>query len=309
MEWNYEKGYVNISMPGYLEKILRRLQHKTKVAPQYSPHAHIPIQYGTNTRQYATSPDISPLLDPTQTKYIQCVTGSLLYYGRALDFTILPALNEIASAQAKPTMKTMQQAQQVMDYVATYPTAYIRYHASDMKLSIDSDAAYLVAPKARSGVAGYYHLTNNPLPPLLNGAIHVECKTLRHVLSSAAEAETGGIFHNAQIAIPIRTLLHALGHPQSPTPIKTDNSTSKGFIYDNIHQKRSKSWDMRYYWLRDRAAQSQFKFYWEKGVNNHADYPTKHHPTKHHRAVRPRYILDKLHMLVQHYGTFLSHAL
>ena len=33
-----------------------------------------------------------------------------------------------------------------MDYLATYPNAYIRYYASDMILNIDSDAAYLVAP-------------------------------------------------------------------------------------------------------------------------------------------------------------------
>ena len=120
----------------------------------------------------------------------------------------------------------MQQAQQFMDYVAAYPTPYIRYHASDMILNIDSDVAYLVAPKSRCRVAGCYHLTNNPLPPLLNGAIHVECKTLRHVISSAAESEVGGVFHKAQIAIPIRTLLHTLSHPQPPTPIKTDNPTA-----------------------------------------------------------------------------------
>ena len=137
-----------------------------------------------------------------------------------------------------------------MDYVNTYQHAYIRYKASDMVLHIDSDAAYLVAPKARSRVAGYFHLSDHPSKKknaTLNGAIHVECKILRHVVSSAAEAEIGGVYHNAQTAIPIRTILQALNHPQPPTPIKTDNSTANGFIHNNIHQKRSKSWDMRYY--------------------------------------------------------------
>ena len=144
-----------------------------------------------------------------------------------------------------------------MDYVRSYPSTYIRFYASNMILNIDSDAAYLVAPKARSRVAGYDHLSSIPNVtehPRLNGAILVECKTLRHVVSSAAEAETGGIFHNAQVAIPVRTLLHALNHPQPPTPIKTDNSTACDFINDNIHQKRSKSWDMIYYWLKYRMA-------------------------------------------------------
>ena len=48
-------------------------------------------------QQYTISPDTSPLLGPKQTKYIQSVTSSLLYYGRALDHTILPVLNEAVS--------------------------------------------------------------------------------------------------------------------------------------------------------------------------------------------------------------------
>ena len=91
------------------------------------------------------------------------------------------------------------------------------------------------------------------------------------MVSSVAEAETGGVFYNAQVVIPIRILLHILGHPQPPTPIKTDNAITNDFIHDNIHQKRSKSWDMQYYWLKDRLEQQQFLFFWDKGKNNNAD--------------------------------------
>ena len=135
----------------------------------------------------------------------------------------------------------------------------------------------------------------------------VECKTLRHVVSSEAEAEIGGIFHNAQVAIPIRTLLRKLNHPQPPTLIKTDNARACGFIHDNIHQKRSKSWDMRYYWLRDRLAQQQFNFYWDKGSKTYADYHTKYHAMKHHRIMRPKYVHAKLFTMIDHnINTILS---
>ena len=192
-----------------------------------------------------------------------------------------------------------------MDYAATYPNVYIRYFASDMVLHIDSDAAYLVALKAKSRIAGFYYLSNHPTKtdtPTLNGAIHVECKTLRHVVASAAEAETAGIFHNAQVAIPIRRILETLTHPQPATPIKTDNSTANGFVHNNIHQKRSKSWDMRYYWLRERQTKQQFKIFWDSGKNNHADYPTKHHPTTHHLEVRRKdqYVRDKFPIYPQY---------
>ena len=37
-----------------------------------------------------------------------------------------------------------------MDYLHTYPEAYVCYHTSDMVLHVDSDVAYLDALKVRS---------------------------------------------------------------------------------------------------------------------------------------------------------------
>ena len=126
----------------------------------------------------------------------------------------------------------------------------------------------------------------------------MECRCLRHVVSSAAEAETAGLFHNAQNIISIRRILEALGHPQNPTPLKTDNETSYGFIKNNIHQRKSKTWDMRFYWLRDNETKKNIKVYWKKGKDtadpNLADYPTKHHCTIHHKGIRSHYVLDKI---------------
>ena len=128
---------------------------------------------------------------------------------------------------------------------------------------------------------------------MLNAAVLVECKTIKHVVSSAAEAEVAGLFHNAATALEIRGILIKLGHQQLPTPIKTENTTVAAFVYDNIHQKRSKIWDMRYYWFRDRMNQLQFNIFWESGKMNHTDYYTKHHPTIYHRNLKGRYTMYK----------------
>ena len=279
----------------FIKGILLRFKHSSPVAPQYSPHEHTPIQYGNKKRQYALTPDTSSLLDEHGIKYVQHVTGSLLYYARAIDGTMLPALNTIGTQQAKPTKKTMQKCLRLLDYAATYPYGSLRYYASDMVLHVDSDAAYLVMQEALSRIAGYYHLSDKPptvgkIP--LNGPVLIECKTLRNVVASAAEAEIGGLFHNAQISIPLRVIIEALGHPQPSTLIKTDNATAHGFIYDNINLKKSKSWEMRYYWLRDRKEQGQFNFIWDYGDQNDGDYFTKHHATIYHWEMRPHYIKD-----------------
>ena len=70
-----------------------------------------------------------------------------------------------------------------------------------------------------------------------NGAIHVECKTIRHVVSSAAEAEINGAFEIALVTVNIQNSLNAMGHPLTPTIIKTDNSNTAGFVNKNVTLK------------------------------------------------------------------------
>ena len=71
------------------------------------------------------------------------------------------------------------------------------------------------------------------------------------MVTSAAEAETHGVYHNARVAIPLMHLLIEMGHPQLPVLIKTYNSTATGFVNGNIQLKRSKAWDTKLHWLRD----------------------------------------------------------
>ena len=62
------------------------------------------------------------------------------------------------------------------------------FRASDMKLCIHSDAAYLVAPESQSRMGGYHYLTNNN-GTLHNGPILAMVKIIRNVMGSTAEAE------------------------------------------------------------------------------------------------------------------------
>ena len=101
-------------------------------------------------------------------------------------------------------------------------------------------------------------------------------------MASAAEAKTGVIFLNGQQDIPIRTALIKMGHPQPPTPIKTDSATSYGILTGNMRRKRSKDFDICFHWILCRIKQNQFRLYWQKGTENLANYFTKNFPPKHH---------------------------
>lgn len=282
-------------MPTYIPQVLHKFLHPIPSKPQHAPHTWTQPVYGARTQQ-AVDEDSSTPLNAVDTRKVQSIVGTLLYYARAVDPTILPALNEIAAKQASPTTNTLQKTHRLLDYVATHPLAILRFHASDMVLNLDSDAAYLVQPQARSRGAGYFYLSDiPPQPPAQpnpthNAPILVDCHTIRQVMASAAEAETNTAFHNAQLAVPIRTMLQDLGHKQPPTPLKTDNTTTLGILNSNIRQKRSKAFDMRFHWLRDRIKQKQFHVYWKPGTDNKADYFTKHHPAAYHLMIRHHYL-------------------
>ena len=184
---------------------------------------------------------------------------------------MLVALGSLAAAQAHGTAATAEAAVHLLNYAATHPDATVRFYASMMILHIHSDASYLSETGARSRVGGFFFLNGNdntdptsPAPPI-NGAIHINSNILKNIMSSAAEAETSGLFHNAQDACPICTTLIEMGYPQPPTPIQTDNKCAEGIANDTVKQRRSKAIDMRYYWIRDRVKQNQFRIHWRQG--------------------------------------------
>jgi hypothetical protein len=133
----------------------------------------------------------------------------LLYYALAVDSTMLAAIGTLASQQSHGTKATMEAMSQLLKYCTTYPHATVGYISSDMCLDIESDASYLIAPKARSRTDGYHFLSSRPTGPTTapkpsdppapsNGAINVLCQIMREVLSSATVAELAALFHNGK---------------------------------------------------------------------------------------------------------------
>ena len=98
------------------------------------------------------------------------------------------------------------------------------------------------------------------------------------VVSSVAEAELGAAFQNGQKAAEFRNTLHELGYPQDATTIMIDNTVAEGLAADTVNAKKSKSMDMRFFWLRDRLKQGQFAVQHLAGRWNIADFFTKSLP-------------------------------
>ena len=288
LRWDYINHQVHLFMPGYIKKALAIFQHKQR-CKQAQPFPHTPIKYGAR-KQYAKTDSSSPLLDKKGKKFIQQVCGKFLFYGRAVDSTLLVPLSAIASQSAQPTMDTLEQTKQLLDYLATQEEAILTYKRSDMKLAVHSDASYLSEPKARSRAGGHFFLSFDEKIPRNNGAILNIAHIIKHVMSSATEAELAALYIMAREAVYIRIILEEMGHKQPPTPIQTDNAMADAVINGKVQPKRTKAMDMRFHWLRDRECQQQFKFFWRPGKTNFADYWTKHHSAAHHVKVRHEFL-------------------
>ena len=130
----------------------------------------------------------------------------------------------------------------------------------------------------------------NGQPIKLNGNIHITCAILKLLADSAAEAELGALFLNAREAKVLRITLQDLGHPQPPTPIHVDNTTSVGIVNNTIKRQRSRATEMRYFWLLDQYCQKYLDISHQPGQENLGDYPTKHHTGTVTQNVRPYYI-------------------
>jgi hypothetical protein len=131
----------------------------------------------------------------------------------------------------------MCHTQQLLDYLATQEDAVLKYNASNMILAVHSDTSYLSKPKAHSRAGGHFSLpSDTPIPPN-NGAVLNIAHIIKHVMSSATEAELVGLYIMAREAVYIRIILEEMGYKQPPTPLQTANSMAEAVINGKVQSK------------------------------------------------------------------------
>jgi len=135
----------------------------------------------------------------------------------------------------------MRKCKLFLDNMATEKEMILTYHASDMVLAVHSDALYLLETGSRSRIGGHFFMAGNDDIPSNNGSVLNISGILKHVASSASEAEIGGLFINVKAEISIRQTLVEMGHIQPSAPMQTDNSTAHQLISNKIRPKARKS--------------------------------------------------------------------
>eukprot|EP00957_Ditylum_brightwellii_P177918 13551918-Ditylum_brightwellii.AAC.1 len=141
---------------------------------------------------------------------------------------LVASLSSVASEQADGTEEITKACKQLLDYCYTHPYATLHFLASDMILTVHSDASYLSEKKSRSQAAGHFYLSKINDEEFNNGTILTLSTIIKHVLASVSEAELAVLFYNAREAVPIWTTLEEMEHKQPATTIVTDNNIVHG---------------------------------------------------------------------------------
>ena len=102
LDWDYDRYEVHLSMPGYVEKALQRFKHELGKKKQEQPYEHAKPNYGAKV-QYETEEDSLEPLEKEEKTWVQQVLGTFLYYGQAVDGTMLCSLSAITMDQENPT--------------------------------------------------------------------------------------------------------------------------------------------------------------------------------------------------------------
>ena len=133
-------------MDGYIHEVCTQYGHATPTKPEHLPHIHHDIIYSAKQQVATNDLDTTPALDAKGLKWCQGVIGSFLYYTHAVNNKLFMTLSAIGAQQVTATEQTKAAITKLLNYVATYPTDGVTYHASDMILATHFDASFFSEP-------------------------------------------------------------------------------------------------------------------------------------------------------------------
>jgi hypothetical protein len=151
LDWDYKNRTVDLSLPGYIKAAPHKYQHHAPTRPEHAPHGWNPPIYGAKT-QFVSDPTPSAALSDKDVNKLQQLTGTLLYYARAVDPTLIMPISVLASEQSNATEVTADKVIRLLNYCNTHPETKIRYHASEMILHIHGDASYISENEEKEGL-------------------------------------------------------------------------------------------------------------------------------------------------------------
>ena len=127
-----------------------------------------------------------------------------------------------------------------------------------MNFVIYSGTGYLNECNAYNTNGGHHSLSENAKHPVNNGPILSISIIVKAVMVSASKAKPSTLYAYTCKGMKKQDILAEMGHPQLPTPIQTDNSTSKSIINTHVQPKHTKENGMWFHCLSNHSVNQIF---------------------------------------------------
>ena len=125
---NYTERWMEKSMPVYIDKVWTHF-YGANLAPKRveAPHIWTAPQYGSSQPHLTTPINSSPPLSTPEKTCLQEIVGSLLYFARCINSTILATLRSIRINIADRTERVAAMAAYLLKFCANNCNPKVRY--------------------------------------------------------------------------------------------------------------------------------------------------------------------------------------
>ena len=224
-------GYISLTMPGYVDKMLERLDAKDMrpvPSPFFAKEVESDMSEATNAEEYLA------------------VVGLINYYALNVRPDLLYILSVLAAKCSSPTVYDLSRAMRVVAYVKGTKHHGLKFYSNSKSplLIVYADASLHV--RSRSGYCLY--LNNNSACFFARSVLQVE---FTPALSST-EAEYIALFDVSREVVYFRGLLKSIGCEQpGPTTVFQDNTSAIAMANGGGSHQRNLHYDLRLHYVRE----------------------------------------------------------
>ena len=267
------KNTITISQKQYLDMLLERegMANANPVGMPMDPSVQLNPSEGESEGSYMEY----------GSKSFASLIGSLMFLAVATRPDIAFTVYRLGSFMSNPNMSHWTAAKRVLRYLSGTRDYGLTYRANKPASGNNHFVGYSDASYAnnadQTSVSGYIFLMNG-------AAISWGSKKQNDVALSSTESEYIALAEAAREAIWLRNLLHGLEYTQpQPTKLYGDNSGSLAIANNPQYHKKTKHFDTRNHYIRQRVEKGQIELEFCPTANMTADILTKALPKpKHH---------------------------
>ena len=259
IQFNQLQGNIEMSQCQYVESILLKFG-MSNCNPRYTP-----CELNPSSVVHSDSFDKS-------TRRFREIVGSLIYLMTCTRPDLSWTVTKLSQHLAEPTAADWVMVKHVLRYLkgtSDYKLCFTKTNGN-LNLLGYTDSDWASSVDDRRSTSGYCFFLNNNGPP-----VSWKSKKQQTVALSSCEAEYMAIAAATQEATYLCTILKDFQISHEPVIVYTDSQSALGLVKNPINHTRSKHIDIRYHFVREKAADGIIDFRYVSSDQNVADIMTK----------------------------------